>query len=499
MTDKTENVNNRLLITLIGEIRAGGAPVYIVDNSISAAPAINKGREIPKRFNLSEVAAQLITERNQETADPDRLATFHPGINTANFTRVIILHKEADPEAPENLTENAAHLAEQVREILTAANVKTYIQTESEATHIITATTNEEIDADIMRQFSARYSGAAFMDEFKAATSSTARNKAIPTGFKILDGCLDGGLYPGLYALGGGTGSGKTTFTLNLVEQLARQGEQVLFIALEMSRTELFAKIISNISVKTCGRLKFETRENGQKTRDVLKGGKPNGTKYDNQVLYESVEDFAANIAPNIVIHESIGTCTVEDIERLVKRQQQRTGRAPIVFVDYLQILTHKDPYLRSNDKAKTDANIVSLKQLSRDYNTPVFVVSSLNRESYKDFKQEVELTSFKESGAIEYTCDVVLGLQMSIVTDISLATKRDDKEQKKILESQFEAVIYNPEKRMDVKILKNRHGENKRIIRYLFTPAVNHFSEVKQVETRKSADLPNGRTYKDC
>lgn len=88
-----------------------------------------------------------------------------------------------------------------------------------------------------------------------------------------------------------------------------------------------------------------------------------------------------------------------------------------MVIVDYLQIMGADDPHL--SDKQATDMNVLGLKQLSRDLDTPVIALSSLNRAGYGDdaepgkpSTQVVTEASFKESGACEYGCDCLIGLE---------------------------------------------------------------------------------------
>lgn len=495
MNDSNVNVNqhdlasDNILRTLRNCIRnsfydignpALGLPVYIVDSEFfeDRAQEYIFISESKKKFDLRAVADALRDERKGEEEGNKYITTYFPeGEKHEGFncSPVIILYKEGN--------ETTAKIVENVYNILISANVKTYVQSHKEYTNIIKATDNNIIEKELREQYTVRYSGAAFIEQFKAEIQEETKTKPLPTGYTVLDKCLDGGLYPGLYALGGGTGSGKTTFTLNIAEHLARQGNHVLLIALEMSQSELFAKIISNITSRMCRDLNMHSKYAYQ-TRDILRGGKPEATNEDRLILEKSMFDFEKKICRNIFIHESIGTCTTEDIESIVKRHISRTGQKPVVFIDYLQILSHSDKFLRSNDKAKTDSNIVALKQLSRDYKLPVFVVSSLNRESYKDISQEVDLISFKESGAIEYTCDVVIGLQFSLVTEISNATKdgKSKAEIEKIKQDLFRHV-YEPKKDIDIKILKNRHGEGKKVTRFVFNAAVNNYTEVGEVE----------------
>src|SRR5699024_2312646 len=61
----------------------------------------------------------------------------------------------------------------------------------------------------------------------------------IPTGFDKLDKELDGGLYEGLYFMGAISSLGKTTFMLQVADEIAKQGQDVLIFTLEMSRHEI--------------------------------------------------------------------------------------------------------------------------------------------------------------------------------------------------------------------------------------------------------------------
>jgi replicative DNA helicase len=62
------------------------------------------------------------------------------------------------------------------------------------------------------------------------------------------------------------------------------------------------------------------------------------------------------------------------------------------------------------NDNQNMDKNVMGLKRLGRDCKIPIIGISSFNRASYKE---DVSMSSFKESGAIEYSSDVLIGLQL--------------------------------------------------------------------------------------
>ena len=367
------------------------------------------------------------------------------------------------------------------------ARIEVYLQAVNQCDRIIYETTSEAIRNAISRQYSEVYSGASYMDEFLADIADQDKNQPVSTGFPSFDRALDGGIYPDLYVFGGGTGSGKTTFALNLAVNMSIQGHHVLIIALEMSRKELFAKMISSHSYAGCEALGVKPENFAQSTRNILKGGKFNESKEDRLIRENAINSFKRSIAPNIYIHESIGKCTIKSIKKEVDDHIRHTGVKPIVFIDYLQILSHEDKFIRTNDKVKTDENILGLKQLSRDYSIPIFILSSLNRETYKDMSQEVTLTSFKESGAIEYSGAVVLGMQLSIVTDLAIAKSKKDTSLVKDLESRLRDEIESNPRLQDVRVLKNRHDGFKGTIRFMFHGECNRFVEIERVNTKKN------------
>jgi replicative DNA helicase len=113
--------------------------------------------------------------------------------------------------------------------------------------------------------------------------------------------------------------------------------------------------------------------------------------------------------ASNIYIQEGVGDITVERIAATVEAHIKEHGAAPVVVLDYLQIIAPDEKDANRTDKQITDKNIVALKRLARDKHLVILAISSFNRENYTE---PVSYASFKESGAIEYSSDVLIGLQ---------------------------------------------------------------------------------------
>ena len=119
-----------------------------------------------------------------------------------------------------------------------------------------------------------------------------------------------------------------------------------------------------------------------------------------------------------------IGAAQVRDT---IARHLSLTGRQPVVIIDYLQLLAPHEP--RATDKQNTDKAVMELKRASRDYKLPIIAISSFNRQNYNT---PVSMEAFKESGAIEYSSDVLIGLQFKGVGkdfDIFEAKNKDPRE----------------------------------------------------------------------
>lgn len=315
-----------------------------------------------------------------------------------------------------------------------------------------------------------------YLDEFVNRIKENENKEAVKTGFEQLDNILDGGLYDGLYTIGAISSLGKTTFILQVADQIAQQGQDVLIYSLEMSRDELIAKSISRMTA----RLDLDRNGNtshAKTTRGILQGKFYKTYSQEERHLIAEAVDLYRQPAKNIFIKEGNGT-TIDDIRKEIEKHHNATGNAPVVIIDYLQIITTADS--RKSDKQAMDLNVSELKRISRDYKTPVVVISSFNRGNYST---PVDMESFKESGAIEYSSDVLIGLQLGEVFTGSNETD-PEKNKGEIKKAVKEAKAKNP-RPVELVILKNRNGAiPKAPIKYKFYPMFNLFIEDSGNET---------------
>lgn len=287
-------------------------------------------------------------------------------------------------------------------------------------------------------------------------------SKPLPTGFDTLDSLLDGGLYPGgMYSIGAGTGAGKTAFVLQVADYMAKCGRDVLYISLELPDVEIISR--------SCSRLSYENAQNVNQasiSRAFMRGQYVNAEA--EETAYTTIAGYSANIAPHFYIAapDDIRDFHRDTIKSIVCEHKRITGVAPVVFVDYVQILQGAPGEERLSDKQKTDRDIIALKTLAKQLKTPVVVVSSINRTNYGDDKEQ-GLDSFKESGIIEYTSDVAIILQK---------TKEKDSEDGKPITELEQAREKHIPKKINVKILKNRYG-SRGVVRMFFMPMFGYYT----------------------
>ena len=295
-----------------------------------------------------------------------------------------------------------------------------------------------------------------YLQDFISSIKDSANTPCIPTGFKALDTVLDGGLFEGLYIAGAISSLGKTTLIIQMADQIAQAGQDVLIFSLEMARTEIMAKSISRHTVQRT--LSKGGTENAKTARGITTWKRyERYSQEEKNIINEAVAAYG-QYAKHIYINEGIGDIGVERIRETVEQHRLFTGNTPVVFIDYLQILA---PYNeRATDKQNTDKAVIELKRISRDYKIPVISVSSFNRVNYKE---KVTMEAFKESGAIEYSSDVLIGLQLK-----GAGEKNFDVD---------EAKRNNP-RAVELVILKNRNGKTGSRLEYKYYPLFNYFEE---------------------
>lgn len=311
-------------------------------------------------------------------------------------------------------------------------------------------------------------SAGANIDQFLEAVQDGVYIPVSTTGYHHLDEALGGGLYWGLYVLGAISSLGKTTYLLQMMDQIAEQGQDALIFSLEMSRHELIAKSISRETFKHTQANKLD-RSNAKDSRDITnKLRQEDFDATDRKVLQQGIENYRA-YANNLYITEGQGDITVKQIRKAISDHIEITGKRPVVLIDYLQLIAPIND--RWSERQNMDHAISNLRIIARDLMVPIIAVSSVSRGNYGN--QEASISSFKESGGIEYGADTALILQF---------TKRVNDGKKDPKKHELDKHERNEKRKtpreVEVVIVKNRNGITGDTINYLYYPKYNHFVE---------------------
>lgn len=298
------------------------------------------------------------------------------------------------------------------------------------------------------------------LQDFINGIAASVDTPCIPTGFAKLDAALDGGFYPSLSLVGGLSSLGKTSLVLQIADQVAASGTDVLYFSLEMAEAELMSKSVSRHTLLEAQARKLDTK-NAKSARGITDGKRYiNYTKAERELIQAAIAAYGEYAGHIRIIRSGLGRTGVAEIREAVDKHIRLTGRKPLVVIDYLQIIRPESD--RLTDKQAADAAVTGLKNLSADYNVAIVAISSLNRASYKD---AISMEALKESGGLEYGSDIVIGLQLQGAGKSGFNATEEKKKDPR----QIEAVI-----------LKNRNGRVGDAISFNYYPVFNYFAEDK-------------------
>lgn len=318
--------------------------------------------------------------------------------------------------------------------------------------------TIKSIAADPRKAEYLERSAGSYLDTFLNEIRQSADYPPISTGFMKLDRDLGGGLRSGLIVCMAPSNIGKSALMLQLADHIAeRSGHDVLYVTIEMNRADHIARSLSRLTFEESQRTYGGTPENGGKTVYEILDIK-NYEKYsarEKEIISKAIKRYRS-FANHIFFLEG-SKITVDRIRQTVQTHLEITGYAPVVIVDYLQILAQSDP--RADVRSATDYNVTELVNIAKKYRIPVVAISSINRASYKG---KMSLGSAKESSGIEYGSDILLALQFQNQND-----KTDLEEEKK-----------KYPREMEIRILKNRNGSSTGVTGLKYRPKYNHFTE---------------------
>ncbi|MCL6639717.1 MAG: AAA family ATPase [Firmicutes bacterium] len=320
------------------------------------APADLPEAEVPLDFSL-EAAATELAELTRKRLVAEAMERAWAGIPAKPAAEVIA-----------DLQEAVARAEASVRELYAGG-----------------VTFAADISADVLR----------WVQEFRAAREATGRAVIYPpTGMPALDRMVSG-IAPGLWALLGTPGAGKTFFAIHLAVQFLRQHDAaVLYVTYEEPVNRLILKTWCNFA--------------GLRWDDFTVG------YGDLAALQRAARDFAP-LGARLAVLEGNQNTTAAHIRAKAAAVKARTkAKHLMVVVDYLQLMANtaagnvQDRAYQDAVRHRVGAVVAGLREIANRLDAAVLAVSAMNRAGYKDTGT---LSAARESSDIEYSADVFLRL----------------------------------------------------------------------------------------
>ena len=212
------------------------------------------------------------------------------------------------------------------------------------------------------------------------------------TGYKEIDKLTGGLQNSDLIVLAARPSMGKTALALNMLANIAVLNKKpTALFSLEMPTNQITHRLISIISKVPAHKLKSPSLLSKEEFLET-------------QGAIELISQMP------IYIYDKAGT-NIEDLMAQARRLYADVdGDLSCIFIDYMSLIWvgNKD-IQKQNQNAKVTYISSLLKQLARDLNIPVVVLSQLNRQAEMRENKMPMLSDLRDSGSIEQDADIVI------------------------------------------------------------------------------------------
>ncbi|HEX7381656.1 MAG TPA: replicative DNA helicase [Nevskiaceae bacterium] len=207
----------------------------------------------------------------------------------------------------------------------------------------------------------------------------------LPTGFVGFDK-LTTGMHAGdLLIIAGRPGMGKTSFAMNIAENVAiYQNQPVLVFSMEMSAEQLAMRILSSY-----GRIDQQRLRRSELT--------------DNE--WSSLASTGGLLRKAPLYIDETGALSPNELRARARRIAARRG-VRLIIVDYIQLM--QVPNTRENRTNEVSEISRNLKALAKELKIPIIAISQLSRGVEARDNKRPRMSDLRESGSIEQDADLV-------------------------------------------------------------------------------------------
>jgi replicative DNA helicase len=211
----------------------------------------------------------------------------------------------------------------------------------------------------------------------------------VATGFIDLDRMTSGLQKGDLVIVAGRPSMGKTSFAMNIAEHVAiKEGLPVLIFSMEMSASQLAARMLGSVGKVNQGRLR---------------------TGRLNDEEWPRVTQSIGLLTKAPMLIDETGSLNSLELRARARRMARKYGNVGLIVIDYLQLMSGKSSGATENRATEISEISRSLKSLAKEMQCPVIALSQLNRSLENRENKRPMMSDLRESGAIEQDADVIL------------------------------------------------------------------------------------------
>lgn len=225
------------------------------------------------------------------------------------------------------------------------------------------------------------------IDRIEELYESGGKLTGVSSGFNDLDDKTSGWQKADLIVVAARPSMGKTAFALNMAEHaLLHDDRPVVIFSLEMPAQSLVMRLLASV-----GRIPLKNIRDGKLSADE----------------WDRLSKAAGRIKGRKLFIDDTPGLTPIEIRARTRRLVREHGIPALVMVDYLQLMRIAGPTEGRTQEISEISR--SLKQVAREFDTPVIALSQLNRGVEQRPNKRPMNSDLRESGAIEQDADVIL------------------------------------------------------------------------------------------
>jgi replicative DNA helicase len=208
----------------------------------------------------------------------------------------------------------------------------------------------------------------------------------VPTGFSDFDDMTSGLQKSDMVIVAGRPSMGKTTFAMNVAENVAiKTDAPVAIFSMEMPGEQLAMRLLSSL-----GRIDQHRVRTGKLDDDD----------------WPRLTSAVGLLAEAKMFIDDTPALTPNELRARARRLARENNGLGLIVIDYLQLMQVPGADNRVNEISEISRN---LKSLAKELNVPVVALSQLNRSLEQRPNKRPVMSDLRESGAIEQDADVIV------------------------------------------------------------------------------------------